>query len=308
MHGRRHNLRPLACLLFHLTLVALEQVVGPQVLKLQPTVEQILCRRDYSRLLDLLLRGHWQDNVSERLRSRLHETAHGTHGFLAQLACKDLTDQCLLVAPELVEDKTDSLRHVLLLPTPVVGRECLENVVNLNMRLLREEHLPELALEELHHLLPELVVLLIHLRCPLLQFQLEGEDPPDKVVRHEQGLYEAVHVARVVGVPESHPWRTKVDRDTIRWRLHVWPAGRVHIGPTAIVLHRHRVALHWRRSVIHTKVGHLVGGSAHVHGVALGLHATLTAEDAAHAGASHHVHAHRSVNATSNLQALMQFH
>ena len=67
--------------------------------------------------------------------------------------------------------------------------------------LLGEDHLRELSLEELHHFLPELVILLIHLRCPFLELQFEGKDPPDKVVRHEQGLHEAVHVARVVRVP-----------------------------------------------------------------------------------------------------------
>eukprot|EP00438_Fugacium_kawagutii_P011736 Skav222910 [mRNA] locus=scaffold1489:182128:182367:- [translate_table: standard] len=70
--------------------------------------------------------------------------------------------------------------------------------------MLGERHLGELFLKQIDHLLPKLKVLFVHLGGVLLEFEIEAVDSPHECIREEQRLYEAIHVARVVCVLESH--------------------------------------------------------------------------------------------------------
>eukprot|EP00438_Fugacium_kawagutii_P015773 Skav224436 [mRNA] locus=scaffold3233:142358:142603:- [translate_table: standard] len=72
------------------------------------------------------------------------------------------------------------------------------------MLVLGQQHLCELSLKQIDHLLPKFKVLFVHLGGVLLEFEIEAVDSTHECIREKQRLYEAIHVARVVCVLESH--------------------------------------------------------------------------------------------------------
>eukprot|EP00438_Fugacium_kawagutii_P025828 Skav200506 [mRNA] locus=scaffold450:377121:377492:+ [translate_table: standard] len=113
-------------------------------------------------------------------------------------------EQQLVPTTKLVKDKAHGLAYILMLPRSVLFGKSLQNVSDVNMLALCQGHLCELFLKQIDHLLPEFIVLFVSLGGVLLEFEIEAVDSPHECIRQEQRLYEAIHVARVVCVLESH--------------------------------------------------------------------------------------------------------
>lgn len=74
------------------------------------------------------------------------------------------------------------------------------------MFVLCQSHLRKQLLKQLHYLLAELEVLLVHLGG--LRFQLQGEviDAPYKGVSEEECLHETIHITGIIGILQSTGW------------------------------------------------------------------------------------------------------